>query len=244
MFSFFKKRDLITDISWLGVDIHSHILPGIDDGSKSLAQSLGYIHKLVDLGFDKLYFTPHILEDLYPNTPETILPVLQEVQNSLSQENNITVIGAAAEYMVDDSFKIDDDLLCLPGRHILIEMSYLSESPNIEQVIFELQVKGYKIVLAHPERYNFYHKNIARYHRLREMGCLLQLNLLSLTGYYGKAVQQASGYLLAQNMYDLAATDLHHDKHLALLEKIVRNGELYSKVGNYEFKNKSLFDAK
>ena len=241
MFSFFKKRNLVTDISWLGVDIHSHILPGIDDGSKELGQSLSYIKQMQDLGFEKLFFTPHIYTELYPNTPDTIFPALQSVQEGLDAVNNTIPIGAAAEHMIDYSFVVGDNHLCLPERHILIEMSYLSETPNIESVIFDLQIKGYKIVLAHPERYNFYHKTVDRYHRLREMGCLFQLNLLAVVGYYGKEVKMASEYLLKNNLYDLAASDLHHDKHMALLTKIVHSGELYNTIGNYHFKNKELF---
>jgi len=241
MFSFFKKRNLITDISWLGVDIHSHILPGIDDGSKEIGQSLSYIRQMQELGFEKLFFTPHIYTELYPNTPETIFPALQSVQDSLKAENNSIPIGAAAEHMVDYSFVVSDDHLCLPGKHILIEMSYLSETPGIEKVIFDLQIKGYNVILAHPERYNFYHKTLERYHRLREMGCLFQLNLLAVVGYYGKDVKQASEYLLKNNLYDLAATDLHHDKHMSLLTRVVRNGELHQLLGHYEFKNRQLF---
>jgi len=241
MFSFFKKRNLITDITWLGVDIHSHILPGIDDGAKEVTQSLSYISQMQELGFEKLFFTPHIYTELYPNTAATILPALQNVQDGLIAANNSIYVGAAAEHMVDYSFVVKDDLMCLPGKHILIEMSYLSETPNIEKVVFDLQIKGYKVILAHPERYNFYHKTVDRYHRLREMGCLFQLNLLATTGYYGKEVKQASDYLLAHQLYDLAATDLHHDKHMGLLTKIVQNGELFKNIGHYEFKNRELF---
>jgi len=241
MFSFFKKRNLVTDISWLGVDIHSHILPGIDDGSKELSQSLSYITQMQELGFEKLFFTPHIYTELYPNTPETILPALKSVQDGLNAANNTIPIGAAAEHMIDYSFVVQDNHLCLPNKHILIEMSYLSETPNIESYIFDLQIKGYKVVLAHPERYNFYHKTVDRYHRLREMGCLFQLNLLAVTGYYGKEVKHASDYLLKNKLYDLAASDLHHDKHMSLLTRIVKSGDLHNAIGHYDFKNRELF---
>jgi len=242
MFGLFKKQNLVKDISWLGIDIHSHILPGIDDGSKDLQQSMRYINKMEELGFQKLFFTPHIFVELYPNSPETINPVLNKVQNKLLEENNAFPVGAAAEYMVDYNFSVDANLMCLPKNHILIEMSYLSETPNIEQVIFDLQIKGYIVILAHPERYNFYHKSLFRYERLKEMGCLFQLNLLSVVGYYGKAVKQAADHLLARQMYDVAGSDLHHDKHLELLEKCVKNGELYKLIGHYDFKNKLLFE--
>lgn len=242
MFSIFKKStNLTTDINWLGVDIHSHLLPGIDDGAKTVEESISYVSALKDLGFDKLICTPHIFAEVYPNTPETILPVLHTLKQALVAARIDIDINASAEYMVDDSFSVGGALLPLSKNYLLIEMSYLNESPNIEQVIFDLQIRGYQVVLAHPERYNFYHKNHARYSRLRDMGCLFQLNLLSVLGYYGKNVQDAADYLLIKKHYDLAATDLHHNKHLQELQKAVHNGQLHKLIGNYEFKNKSLF---
>ncbi|WP_442589162.1 tyrosine-protein phosphatase [Pedobacter sp. AW31-3R] len=242
MFSIFRKKTPIIDhVNWLGVDIHSHLLPGIDDGSADLEQSMSYIRKLNNFGFEKLICTPHIFKDFYPNTPATIFPVLESVKSQLKTEGISVEMGAAAEYMIDDGFEMTDELLCLKDRYVLIEMSYLSETPDIEQVIFDLQVKGYQIVLAHPERYNFYHANTARYQRLKEMGCLFQLNLLSIVGYYGKSVKVAAEYLLQQKLYDLAGTDMHHDKHMGMFSNAVKSGKLYQLLGNYEFKNKELF---
>lgn len=241
MFSFFKKKTHVDHVEWLGVDIHSHLLPGIDDGAADVGQSVSLIKGLSDLGFHKFICTPHIFTELYPNTPESISGALSSTQEALRKEGLQVEIGAAAEYMVDETFKIADQLLCLKDKYILIEMSYLNEFPNIEQAIFDLQIKGYVVVLAHPERYNFYHNSMQRFHRLKDMGVLFQLNLLSVTGYYGKEVKSVADQLLRLNCYDLAATDLHHDKHLQALSAAVRGGHLYQKLGNYTFKNEALF---
>lgn len=241
MFSFFQRKNIVSDIAWLGIDIHSHLLPGIDDGSPNMDQSLIYIRALQELGFEKLICTPHIFEDLYPNNPQTILPVLDEVIKSVNTSGLTVKMDAAAEYMADSSFAAAKGLLTLPGNHILIEMSYLSETPNIDQIIFDLQMEGYQVVLAHPERYFFYHNGLDRFQRFKDIGCLLQLNLLSVTGYYGKGVKEAADYLLKAELYDCAGTDLHHEKHLAVLEKTVRSGKMYDLIGNYYFKNKELF---
>jgi protein-tyrosine phosphatase len=240
MFSIFKKSNVVSDIEWLGVDIHSHILPGLDDGAQNLAESLHFINSMQELGFNKLICTPHIYKELYPNTPETIQSALDEIKGSLSPSSTL-IVEAAAEHMVDYSFVAVDGLNCLPNKYILIEMSYLSETPNIESFIFNLQVKGYKIVLAHPERYNFYHKTLDRYNRLKDIGCLFQLNLLSVLGYYGKNVKNVADYLLKSNLYDVAGSDLHHNKHLSLLSKSIREGQLYELIGKYPFKNQELF---
>ena len=242
MFSFFQKKNIVSDIAWLGVDIHSHLLPGIDDGAEDMAQSVRYISSLEELGFSKLLCTPHIFPEMYDNSPETILPVLAEVTRAVSQAGLKIEMGAAAEYMTDATFTACEGLLTLPNNYILIEMSYIAETNNIDQIIFELQLKGYKVILAHPERYRFYHQeSVGRFQRFKDQGCFLQLNLLSVVGYYGKQVQQTAEMLIKSELYDFAGTDLHHDKHLSTLTSAVQNGVLHKKIGNYPFGNKEIF---
>jgi len=244
MFSIFKRKSpLAADLGWLSVDIHSHLLPGIDDGSPDVKTSINLIRGLYELGIRRFVCTPHVFKELYPNNSETITAAFKLVEMELGGTEMEVEIAAAAEYMVDENFRILDGLMCLPGKYLLIEMSYLNETPNIEQVIFDLQINGYKVILAHPERYNFYHNDRARFERFRDMGVLLQLNLLSVTGYYGKEVKRTADYLLEKKFYDLAGTDLHHDKHLSALIKAVESGLLYKKIGEYPFKNKELFNS-
>ncbi|MEH3113521.1 tyrosine-protein phosphatase [Pedobacter terrae] len=243
MFSFFKnKKPIVKDLKWLGVDIHSHLLPGIDDGSPDVEESIALLTKLYELGIDRFICTPHIFKELYPNTPETINSALDLTKVALHKANLNVSISAAAEYMLDENFEIRDVMMSLPNRHILVEMSYLNETPNIEQVIFNLQIKGYTVILAHPERYNFYHKDQERFHRFHDMGVLLQLNLLSVTGYYGREVKITSEYLLKNKLYRLAGTDLHHQKHYNALKYHVENGYLFDKLGKYPFENNSFLN--
>lgn len=243
MLSFFSKKNKVTDISWLGVDMHSHILPGIDDGSPDVATSVRFVKSLTELGFEQLIATPHILKELYPNTPESIAKAKQNLQTALNQANIITKLGAGAEYMVDQDFTLDGHLCTLDQKHLFIEMSYLSESPRISQTIFDIEIKGYRPVLAHPERYTFYFKDKSRLKRFKEKGCLLQLNLLSVLGYYGKDVKHLAELLLKEKMYDFAGTDLHHDKHLNTLTEAVQSGRLYDLIGFYDFKNQEIFGS-
>lgn len=241
MFSFFNKKNKITDISWLGIDIHSHILPGIDDGSPDVATSVRFVKSLTELGFDQLIATPHIFKELYPNTSESIRKAKGELQLALNSVNIATKLNAGAEYMIDQDFTLDQDLCALDHKHLLIEMSYLSESPGISQTIFDVEIKGYKPILAHPERYTFYFKDKSRLKRFKEKGCLLQMNLLSVLGYYGKEVKHLADTLLKEKMYDLAGTDLHHDKHLNVLTEGIQSGRLYDILGGYDFKNQEIF---
>ncbi|WP_293784017.1 CpsB/CapC family capsule biosynthesis tyrosine phosphatase [uncultured Pedobacter sp.] len=243
MFNFFSKKNKITDISWLGVDIHSHILPGIDDGSPDLSTSLHFVKSLQELGFDQLIATPHIYQELYPNTKEIIFSAKDSLQQEMDKANVSLKLSAGAEYMVDQDFNLNEQLCPLDSKHLLIEMSYLNETPGISQTIFDVEIKGYKPILAHPERYTFYFKDKSKLKRFKEKGCLLQLNLLSIMGYYGKDVKQLAEVLLKEKMYDLAGTDLHHNKHLSTLTDAVQSGRLYEFLGNYPFKNQEIFGS-
>ncbi len=193
MFNFFRRTPttVAPDLSFLGVDMHSHLLPGIDDGLQELEMSVRFIKDLKDLGYRKLICTPHILSDLYPNSPQTILPKLQLVRDALLQAGVDMKVEAAAEYMIDHEFgellarSKREDLMTLGDNYILVEMSYLSPSPNFEQAIFDLRMLGLQPIIAHPERYNYFHAKFEQYERFKELGCKLQVNLLSLSGGYG-----------------------------------------------------------
>ncbi|MBB6240100.1 tyrosine-protein phosphatase YwqE [Pedobacter sp. AK013] len=243
MLSFFSKKNKVTDISWLGVDMHSHVLPGIDDGSPDVATSLRFVKSLQELGFEQLICTPHIYKELYPNTKETIFKAKSSLQSEMNKAGIALKLAAGAEYMIDQDFNLEESLCPLDQKHLLIEMSYLSESPGISKTIFEIEIKGYQPVLAHPERYTFYFKDKSRLRRFKEKGCLLQLNLLSVLGYYGREVKQLAELLLKEKMYDFAGTDLHHDKHLSTLTEAVQTGKLYDLIGSYGFKNQEVFGS-
>lgn len=241
MLSFFKKRNKITDISWLGVDMHSHILPGIDDGSPDVATSIEFVKALQNLGFEKLICTPHIYKDLYPNTLMSVEDAKRKLQAGIDNAKISIKLDSAAEYMIDQDFDPKSALCELPKKHVLLEMSYLTESPNVLNTIFDLQIKGYIPILAHPERYTYYFKDLKKLSLFKEKGCLMQLNLLSILGYYGKDVKQMAERLLKGNIYNLAGTDLHHNEHLSALTEGVKSGRLHHLLKSCEFKNKELF---
>ncbi|WP_443939731.1 tyrosine-protein phosphatase [Pedobacter sp. MW01-1-1] len=241
MISFFQKKKPVSDLSWMGVDMHSHILPGIDDGSPDVKESLALIKGLANLGLNKFICTPHIFTELYPNHAGTIKPALDLVKDELKNSNHAVEIEAAAEYMVDDTFQVGEGLLCLADNYVLIEMSYMVEYQLIEQVVFDLRMQNYRVILAHPERYNFYHKNHKTLFRLQDMGALFQLNMLSVSGYYGKQVKEAAEYLLKKESYKFIGTDIHHLRHLEAIEHSVTTGYLQKKLENYPFWNKEVF---
>lgn len=222
---FFKKKIPLTDFFTDGfVDIHSHLLPGIDDGAKDMDTSIALLLKMASYGIKNFITTPHVLGSVYPNSSEVIRQQLAAVKKELEKREIKDIsIQAAAEYMLDGEFSAlldQKDILVLKDNYILVEMSYFSAPINLYELLFKIQLKGYKPVLAHPERYNFYHTDFKSYYKLKQAGCLFQLNLLSLTDQYGKGVQKTSEKLLKENLYDFVGTDTHHQNHLELLPKI------------------------
>ena len=222
---FFKKKIPLTDFFTDDfVDIHSHLLPGIDDGAKDMDTSIALLLKMASYGIKNFITTPHVLGSVYPNSSEVIKQKLAAVKKELEKREIKGIsIQAAAEYMLDGEFSAlldQKDILVLKDNYILVEMSYFSAPINLYELLFKIQLKGYKPVLAHPERYNFYHTDFKSYYKLKQAGCLFQLNLLSLTDQYGKGVQKTSEKLLKENLYDFVGTDTHHQNHLELLPKI------------------------
>ncbi|MBN8641832.1 MAG: histidinol phosphatase [Flavobacteriales bacterium] len=216
---FFKKStpilsDLFPDDY---VDIHSHLLPGIDDGAKNIEDTRNLINSLKQIGFSKFITTPHVISGIWDNTSNSIASKLEETKLLLNE----TKLKAAAEYMIDsfffDRIKEDEKLLPLKENYVLIEMSYLNAPIQLYDIIFEIQVQGYKPILAHPERYLFYANNFDEFYKLKKSGCLFQLNLLSTTGYYGIGVTKIAQKLLDANLYDFVGSDVHHQKHIKSL---------------------------
>jgi protein-tyrosine phosphatase len=223
MFSIFKKKNPAISSSYFPIttDIHSHILPGIDDGSPDVETSLTLIDGLIKLGISSSIATPHIIGDMYRNNAETIGAALDKLRNALAEKQIDFTINAAAEYMLDDYFlallKNKTPLLTLKDNKVLTEFSYAEKPYNIQQMVFSIITEGYQPLLAHPERYGYFHNDFKQYNSLKDLGFLLQVNLLSLTGYYGKPVAKAAAYIIKNDLASFTATDLHHDRHMQAL---------------------------
>lgn len=224
--------------------MHSHLIPGIDDGAKTLEKSLAYIREMQALGFQKIITTPHIMGDHYPNTAEVIMAGLQDIRDALAKENNSIEISAAAEYYVDEFFVdlLDNNvpLLTLSDKKVLIEFSTFAPPSNAFEIIFRLLSMGYQPVLAHPERYVYYYDKFNFFQELVNKGCSFQVNILSLIGHYG-AVQKKIAYrLISDRLVTYLGTDLHNGGHAKLLLRSLRDKKLQSLLSNYEFQNHLL----
>jgi tyrosine-protein phosphatase YwqE len=232
----FFKRNIAGstyDFSNLAQDIHSHLLPGLDDGSPDVETSISLIRSLSDAGITRFICTPHIIGDMFRNTPDTINPALQILKKACLENGLDVELSAAAEYMMDDYFmellRKKEPLLTLTKNYILTELSYATAPGNLEKIAFEISINNYQPLMAHPERYFYYHKNYDAYNRMKELGFSLQVNLLSLTGYYGASAAKAANFLFKNNLVDFVGTDLHHFNHLNALTNN-RSKEIFRKT--------------
>jgi tyrosine-protein phosphatase YwqE len=238
-----KKEEDCTplDFSVLKTDIHSHFIPGIDDGSPDLETSILLIKKMQELGYKKVITSPHVMSDFYKNTPEIILEGLADVRAELKRQNINMKIEAAAEYYIDFDFeqKIGKEkFLTFGDNYILVELSFMQAPQNLFDIIFKLQLEGYKVVLAHPERYEYYVKK--DYEELAARGVLLQINLLSLIGYYSPQIQQKTKELIAENQVSFVGTDCHNMNHAALYEKCQTQKDWHDLVNSGKLLNSTL----
>jgi Capsular polysaccharide biosynthesis protein len=247
LFGFGKKPsvnipDTERNFSFLSTDMHSHLVPGIDDGAQTIDDSIELIQKLMAMGFRSIITTPHIKTDHYPNNKVTIGGGMEQLKAALTEKGIQIPIKAAAEYYIDEYFMqllANKELLTIRDNEVLVEISFMAEPLRFHDILFQMQTSGYRPILAHPERYIFYHQRPETYRELKNKGCLLQLNTIALTGYYGKPVKQIAEYLLKERLYDYCGSDMHHIKHAETLERILDSNILESLI-RYPFLNNRL----
>lgn len=237
-----QKSQTPFDLGHLEVDMHSHLIPGIDDGSPSMDHTIAMLAKFEQLGYRKVVTTPHILNDVHPNTPETILGGLADVRAEINRLGMKIEIEAAAEYYCDESFLpiIErNEILSFGSNYVLMEFGFLSPSQYEAQALFNLQVAGYVPVLAHYERYPYYFGDFDKVEQLRDRNIQIQVNLNSLTGHYGGAVKKMAEQLIKNKQVDFLGTDCHRIEHLMMLEKHL-TAPIYQDVLKLALKNNAL----
>jgi len=219
--------------------MHSHLIPGIDDGAPDIETSLELIKGMVALGYTKLITTPHILWDMYKNSNQVIQDGIAKLKEAVRNERLEVEIQGAAEYFLDDHvaelLRSKEKLLTIKENMVLVEFSMAYHSHSLKDILFEMQMQGYLPVIAHPERYIYLQKNKQFFEELKDLGCLFQMNVLSLTPHYGKSVQELASYLIKKEYYDLIGSDLHHKGHIEAmknpalvspLERLIASGKI------------------
>ena len=240
MFDFFTKhkKPLFEGLC----DIHNHLLPGIDDGSKGVGMSLKMLEKFDALGIASVLPTPHIYQDLYPNTPTSIKNAFDLLTEKTSKIESPKVNSYAAEYMIDEVFmknlQSSMPTLLIKDEYILVEINFFSETTLLVEAGFTLLQHNITPILAHPERYHSI-LTVREYKELKNKGFYLQLNALSLTGHYGPDVKKKAEKLLKEGLYDFVATDAHNPQHLKTLQKLSlskKQGIQWEKIREFQLK--------
>jgi tyrosine-protein phosphatase YwqE len=225
-FSFKEKQSLVS------VDIHSHLIPAIDDGAKDMERSIELILSLKEMGYKKLITTPHV-SDMFLNSSSDILNSYTNLKRELIKREIEIEIEVAAEYYADETFEkllSEGDILTFgKEKYLLFELSYFTSPQDLESLVYDIKLAGYTPVLAHPERYVYLHNNISKYQNIKDMGVLFQINLVSIESYYSEEVMKTVKELILNGMVDFIGSDTHHKRHLKFLKKSFSSA-LYKKI--------------
>ena len=229
MFSFFRSKP--APLTFWPTDMHSHLVPEVDDGSKSAEDTLNMLRTMREMGMRKWVTTPHIFHEYYRNTPETIRAGMKRLNDFLAESKEEFEISAAAEYYLDDhlvnNLKAGNELLTFGKNYLLVETNMISDSQMLNEFAFEAALRGYQLVLAHPERYDYLAGNFQRLEDLRDRGLLFQMNLLSLSGHYGPVARKMAREMIERKLFDFAGTDCHHPIHAQMLKDLARDTWLH-----------------
>jgi protein-tyrosine phosphatase len=223
VFDWVKKKEPSKIATPLQVDIHSHLLPGLDDGVQSYEESEDIILHFQQLGYRKLVTSPHVMSDTYKNTADRILARLDKLRIYLKNQEIDMEIDAAAEYYLDEQVfrmvETNQKMLTFGKNFLLFETNFLNEPINLKEFIFLATTRGYKPVLAHPERYLYLQDNLDKAQDLLDRGVLFQINISSITGFYSKIVQTTANKLIDRGWVHLLGSDCHHLQHVRLVEE-------------------------
>lgn len=219
MFGIFKSKHNLLKSGILKnmTDIHSHVLPGVDDGSPDMETSISLLQYMERLGFRTVWLTPHVMTD-YHTTPELLRQRFAALCDTYKGDMELHL---GSEYMMDSAFtgRLKGELLPINGSTLLVETSYMSPPVGLDDILMEVWNAGFHPLIAHPERY--YYMDESDYRELKEKGYYFQLNLMSLSGYYGSRPKIVSEHLLQEGMYDYIGTDLHHlERYQPMLENL------------------------
>jgi protein-tyrosine phosphatase len=224
VFSFFQKSKALAQYP-IVADMHSHLLAGLDDGVKNWDEAEEIIINFLELGFKKIITTPHIMSDTYQNGPDGINAKLMELKQFLLERKISIDVQAAAEYYLDEVMynKIieKEPLLTFGNKYLLFETNFFGEPYQLKDFIFQATTQGYRLIMAHPERYSY--MTMAKAEDLRDRGILFQVNTLSIDGFYNPAIQKIAYQLIDKGWVDFLGSDCHSSLQVEALRKALGN---------------------
>jgi len=248
MFNLFRKKNKNPEPIFQSVvtDMHSHLLPMVDDGSKNVEESIQCLQTLHAVGFKKAIFTPHFQFPRFPNDEADIKRRFEEFRQVVAQTPDMPEIALgdiAGEYRIDSKFQErmeDGRFMLVGGKYLLVELSLHQQVMGIEELMFELGMKGYEVILAHPERYPYYSVGSNVLTKLNDMGIYFQVNILSLNGFYGDAARLKAFNLIENGRVDFLGTDTHNTLYAQALADASHNRKIQELLSTYTFKNTEL----
>lgn len=232
MFNFFKKKEKAK--LFYSTDVHSHMLPGVDHGATGIDNALELIHAQMDMGVNKFVFTPHITKTTFENTPDTINNAYDTFKKTLDASGLDILTAVSAEYRLDE-FSLEqfsaDQFLPMPNKYLLIENAYQQERIDLDEIIFNVQLKNFTPIMAHPERFHYYASRKQRFQQLHDAGTLFQVNLLSFAGYFGNTARSNAEWLLQNDMIDFLGSDIHNMEHAKIISDYIQTKD-YRKMAS------------
>ena len=244
LFDIFKKKERgPLTVNPLKVDIHSHLVPAIDDGIQSVEEGLEILRQMEALGYEKVITTPHSMPGSFDNTPEIILGGLEKMKAAVAEAGINIQMEAATEYYLDESFmsKLENNepIVTFGGNYVLFETAFLNAPPFLKEATFLMNIKGYKPVYAHPERYMYLMEDKNLLQEMVDRQVVFQLNAVSLGGAYGKPVQKFAEKLVDEGVIGMVGTDCHNMGHIEALKRSVQTKH-YKKLMQSELLNNTL----
>ncbi|MFZ9981117.1 MAG: tyrosine-protein phosphatase [Cyclobacteriaceae bacterium] len=221
MFHFFRRKKAEPVFDW-PVDMHSHLVPGVDDGCRTVEESLSILRYMREMGVKKWITTPHIFYEYYRNDPSTIEAGYLELKKHLAEVNEDFEITFAAEYYFDEHLVrmiSEKPLLTFGNQYLLVETNMLSEPHGLNEFIFQAGLKGYTIILAHPERYSYMLGNFKRLEELKDRGVMLQVNMLSYSGFYSIPSMKMVREMTDLGLIDFIGSDCHNLQQATMIRE-------------------------
>lgn len=227
MFNFFRKKKEDVKLFY-HTDVHCHILPGVDHGAKNIQNGIELLKADMDMGIDRVILTSHVTSETFENTPETLQAAFDTFKAAVDEAGLDIEMHLSAEYRIDDYWQKEyaaGHIIPMPGNYILLENSFVQELIGSDQMMFDLMCKGYKPILAHPERYPYWAHNRERYEKMHNTNLKFQINILSFTGYFGSSARDTANWLVKNGMVDMLGSDMHHLEHAEIIKDYLRSKE-------------------
>ena len=232
MFNIFNRKKENNHLFY-NTDVHCHILPGVDHGSKNVEQSLAMLQAQLNMGINRVICTSHVTAGTFENTPQSLGDAYQLLKQAVADAGLPVELHYSAEYRLDEYFQQEraaEHLIPMPGNYLLLENSFQQELLGLDELFFELRIKRYHIMMAHPERYSYYTRRRQRYEELHRRGVKFQVNILSLAGYFGEGARSNALWLLKNDLVDMLGSDMHDLDHARVIQDYINSKEWRKKI--------------